>query len=180
MPQIIKPKRRHTSGAPTTSDLEPNEMAINTADFSIYVRDESNNILRVGGVQTPMTQNLDVNNFDINNGQTSNYGAPRVDINTVLRLPRYTQTQKDDLVEFDPAYAVVGDEIKVKTYGNTIWEDMGAPSNTPTSPFTVTAAAPAGTTGVALVGSEWDGLIIFDTTAARFAVYEGYQWNFIT
>ena len=75
MPQIIKPKRRHTSGAPTTSDLEPNEMAINTADFSIYVRDESNNILRVGGVQTPMTQNLDVNNFDINNGQTSNYGA---------------------------------------------------------------------------------------------------------
>ena len=97
-----------------------------------------------------------------------------------MRLPRYTQTQKDDLVEFDPAYAVVGDEIKVKTYGNTIWEDMGAPSNTPTSPFTVTAAAPAGTTGVALVGSEWDGLIIFDTTAARFAVYEGYQWNFIT
>jgi hypothetical protein len=155
-------------------------MAINTADFNIYVRDESNNILKIGGVQSPMTQKLDVNNFEIVNDQTSNYGAPRVDINTVLRLPRYTTTQKDDLVRFDPAYAVVGDEIKVQSYGDTDWEDMGAPSASPVNPFTVTAPAPAGTTGVALVGPEWDGLIILDTTQARFAVYEGYQWQFIT
>ena len=46
---IIKPKRKFTAGAPTTSDIAEGEIAINTADKKLYVRDNSNNIIEIGG-----------------------------------------------------------------------------------------------------------------------------------
>ena len=46
---IIKPKRKFTAGAPTTSDIAEGEIAINTADKKLYVRDNSNNIVEIGG-----------------------------------------------------------------------------------------------------------------------------------
>ncbi len=37
----IKPKRKYSTGAPALSDLSRGEIAINTADKKIYMRDES-------------------------------------------------------------------------------------------------------------------------------------------
>jgi len=41
MATTIKPKRKFTTGAPALSDLERGEIAVNTADQKIYMRDES-------------------------------------------------------------------------------------------------------------------------------------------
>ena len=49
MAMVIKPKRKFTAGAPTTSDIVEGEIAINTADKKLYVRDNSNNIIEIGG-----------------------------------------------------------------------------------------------------------------------------------
>ena len=44
----IKPKRSHTaSSVPDTDDLQAGELAVNTADQKIYMRDDSNNIVTV-------------------------------------------------------------------------------------------------------------------------------------
>jgi len=44
----IKPKRTSTAGnAPTTSNLDTGEIAVNLADKKLYVRDTSNNILEL-------------------------------------------------------------------------------------------------------------------------------------
>ena len=63
MAQVIKPKRKFTSGAPTTSDLVEGEIAINTADKKLYIRDNSNNIVEIasgggtaGGSTSDITQ----------------------------------------------------------------------------------------------------------------------------
>tara|TARA_B100001094_G_scaffold227061_1_gene221577 strand:- start:12 stop:218 length:207 start_codon:yes stop_codon:yes gene_type:complete len=50
MSQTIKLKRKFTSGAPGTDDLVEGEVAINTADQKIYMRDGSNNIVEVANV----------------------------------------------------------------------------------------------------------------------------------
>ena len=49
MAMVIKPKRKFSAGAPTTSDIVEGEIAINTADKKLYVRDNSNNIVEIGG-----------------------------------------------------------------------------------------------------------------------------------
>ena len=49
MAMVIKPKRKFTAGAPSTSDLVEGEIAVNTADKKLYVRDNSNNIVEIGG-----------------------------------------------------------------------------------------------------------------------------------
>ena len=47
MAQVIKPKRKFTTGAPTTSDLAEGEIAINTFDKILYIRDDDDNIVHV-------------------------------------------------------------------------------------------------------------------------------------
>ena len=49
MAQRILPKRRFDTGAPTTSDLIEGEIAINTADQILYIRDGDDNIVEIGG-----------------------------------------------------------------------------------------------------------------------------------
>jgi len=50
MAVVLKPKRSETgSSVPTTSDLAVGEIAINTADQKLYIRDSSNNIKAIGG-----------------------------------------------------------------------------------------------------------------------------------
>lgn len=50
MAVAIKPKVSHTGGAePTTSDLVEGEIAINTSDGKLYIRDDSSNIVSIGG-----------------------------------------------------------------------------------------------------------------------------------
>lgn len=50
MATVIKPKRSETaSSVPGTSDIVVGEMAVNTADKKIYVRDSSDAIVSLGG-----------------------------------------------------------------------------------------------------------------------------------
>jgi len=49
MAMVIKPKRKFTAGAPTTSDIVEGEIAVNTADKKLYVRDNANAIIEIGG-----------------------------------------------------------------------------------------------------------------------------------
>jgi hypothetical protein len=47
---VLKPKRSETaSSVPTTSDLAVGEIAVNTADQKLYIRDSGNNIKAIGG-----------------------------------------------------------------------------------------------------------------------------------
>ena len=78
MPQIFKPKRKFTTGAPGTGDLVEGEIAINTFDKKLYVRDNANNIIEIGGggaggSTTEVTQNthgLQVKDAIRHNGST--------------------------------------------------------------------------------------------------------------
>ncbi len=49
MSAVIKLKRNETSGnAPTTADIVQGEVALNTADQEIYIRDSSDAIVKIG------------------------------------------------------------------------------------------------------------------------------------
>jgi hypothetical protein len=190
MAQIIKPKRKHTSGAPTTSDLEANEIAINTTDFSIYVRDDANNILKVGGVQTPMNQDLDTNHFTITDSYSSDIAPATVNFGSPLCLPKYTTAEANALVKYDPSLAIVGDTYKIKDVGdvtNAQWAAMGAVAGSGSTPyqnvvFTCTAVGPTGTTGKIGIGldstgsDKFNGMIIFNTDTIGVQVYRAYAY----
>jgi len=49
MAMVIKPKRKFSAGAPTTSDIVEGEIAVNTADKKLYIRDNANAIIEIGG-----------------------------------------------------------------------------------------------------------------------------------
>lgn len=190
MAQIIKPKRSHTaSSVPTTSDLEPNEIALNTADKKLYVRDESNNIVSIGGgVTNPMSADLDTASFEIKNtsdGATAGE-VERVTFASMPCLPKMTLAQAQALTRIDPQYARVGGEYKIYSVGNTNWTNMGATSGTAGEIFTVTAAAPSGTTGILMLGrdstpttNELSGLMCFATDLSQIIFYNAaaYGWN---
>lgn len=60
MATTFKPKRKFTAGAPALSNLERGEIAVNTADQKIYMRDES------GGNTPANDQIVTVGGFDAN------------------------------------------------------------------------------------------------------------------
>lgn len=78
MATIIKLKRSETaSSVPTTSDLAVGEVALNTVDRKIYVRDSSNNIIEVANASSAGTvSELNNNSFTFS-----------LDTNGVLSLP---------------------------------------------------------------------------------------------
>ena len=56
MTTVIKLKRSETaSSVPGTSDLQVGELAINTSDKKIYVKDSGNNIVEVANQSTGAT-----------------------------------------------------------------------------------------------------------------------------
>ncbi len=56
MATVIKLKRSETaSSVPGTSDLQVGELAINTSDKKIYVKDSGNNIVEVANKSTGAT-----------------------------------------------------------------------------------------------------------------------------
>jgi hypothetical protein len=180
MAQIIKPKRRHTSGAPTTSDLAEGEIAVNTSDYSIYVRDDANNILRVGGVQTPMNQDLDTNNFSFKNTATPIHGSTGLNIinlETMPKVPSYTTTELIAFTKINPQYCEVGEQYKIYTTGDTDWVAMGSSSVNVGTVFTCTAAAPSGTTGVCDLGENYFGMMAYSTTNNAIMGYRLYNWQ---
>jgi hypothetical protein len=172
MAQIIKPKRRHTSGAPTTSHLAEGEIAVNTSDYSIYVRDDANNILKVGGVQTPMNQDLDTNDFEIKNeADPVITGFPNsVNLGSLLKLDRYAIMPS---MIIDADQLEVGKRYQIKTVGDTDWAAMGAGAGFVNNIFTCTATG-SGTGNVA-VGDEYFGLLAYNTGSRRLVMYNEYD-----
>ena len=60
MATTIKPKRKFTTGSPALSDLERGELAVNTADQKIYMRNEA------GGSTPANDQVVTVGGFNAN------------------------------------------------------------------------------------------------------------------
>jgi hypothetical protein len=176
MAQIIKPKRRHTSGAPTTSDLAEGEIAVNTSDYSIYVRDDANNILRVGGVQTPMNQDLDTDQYKIKSTTSldSNSGLPAaVKMGSYFKLPHVDSTTANDFI-VDAQYCEVGKRYMISgTVGNTDWVAMGASANFGQVIFTCTATGSG--TGKAYVGDDYFGIMAYDPSTKYMVVYNDFD-----
>ena len=172
MSQIIKPKRKHTAGAPTTSNLEPNEIAINTTDYSIYVRDDSNNILRVGGVQTPMNQDLDTNDFELKNVAAPVItGFPNsVNLGSLLKLDRYATMPS---MTVGASGCEVGKRYQIKTVGDTNFVAMGAGANFVNTIFTCTATGSG--SGAVAVGDEYFGLLAYNTSVRRLVMYNEFD-----
>lgn len=192
MSQIIKPKRRHTAGVPTTSDLAEGEIAINTHDFSIYVRDDANNILRVGGVQTPMSQDLDTNHFTITDSYSDDIAPATIKFGVPPLIPIITNAEADALVEYSPEYAIVGDTYKIKDVGdvtNAQWSAMGATigggGTYQNVVFTCTAVGPSGTTGKIGIGLDstgsdnFDGMLVINSDNNNIMYYNAsvYLWT---
>ena len=48
----IKPLRKFATGTPSTSDMVEGEIAVNTADKKVFMRDDSNNIVEVGAASS--------------------------------------------------------------------------------------------------------------------------------
>lgn len=74
MPNIIKPKRKYTTGAPIASQLEQGELAINLFDKKIYSKDLSNNIVLIGSLNGSSIEKFKVanavaNDEAVNKGQ---------------------------------------------------------------------------------------------------------------
>ena len=58
MATVIKPKKSETANSvPTTSDIGVGEMAVNTADKKIYIRDSSDDIVTLGSAAAGATAN---------------------------------------------------------------------------------------------------------------------------
>ena len=69
----IKPLRKFTTGTPTTSNMEVGEIAVNTADKKIYMRDDSGgagSIVEVGASSELFTGGA-TTNIDINGRVTA-------------------------------------------------------------------------------------------------------------
>lgn len=180
MAKVIKPKRSFTaSSVPTTSNLVEGEVAINTADQNIYVRDNANNIKLIGGAQSPLDKDLDTNNFTFKNTAASaqTNGPSYITFQTPFKFPLYTGTERLALTEIDPVNAQVGKEYKIADVGNTNWIAMGSPGNTLNQIFTATAAAPSGTTGLIDIGDEFDGMVVLDITEDRVKYYNNFTWK---
>ena len=50
----IKPLRKFTTGTPSTSDMVEGELAVNTADKKVFMRDDSNNIVEVANANSTL------------------------------------------------------------------------------------------------------------------------------
>ena len=66
----IKPLRKFTTGTPSTSDMVEGELAVNTADKKVFMRDNANNIVEVGASSELFTSGA-TTNIDINGRVTA-------------------------------------------------------------------------------------------------------------
>ena len=72
MATVIKPKKSETANSvPTTSNIVVGEMAVNTADKKIYIRDSGDNIVTLGSAAAGATANASTNQY-ILTGTTTN------------------------------------------------------------------------------------------------------------
>ena len=69
----IKPLRKFTTGTPSTSDMVEGELAVNTADKKIFMRDDSNNIVEVANANSTLAaDNITTGDAAVNITTTTN------------------------------------------------------------------------------------------------------------
>jgi len=184
--QIIKPKRKHTAGAPTTSDLAANEIAVNTSNQNLYVRDEANNITLIGGAQSPLDRDLDTDSFAIKSSKpnpTQFIGTPYVKMGSPLMVTK--SNDLDALISVDVADVEVGILYRVKNNDNSFdWRTMGSPtiSPSPGGSFVVTAQGPTGTASTMFADERWEGMLALDTSGSVnvLRIYLEHSWQKFT
>ena len=72
MATVIKPKKSETANSvPTTSNIVVGEMAVNTADKKIYIRDSGDNIVTLGSAAAGATANASTNQYILTGTTTS-------------------------------------------------------------------------------------------------------------
>lgn len=54
MSTVIKPKRRESAGAPSASDLEVGEIAMNLSDKLLYSKKTDGTVVSIGNTETPV------------------------------------------------------------------------------------------------------------------------------
>ena len=95
MSTVIKLKRSETLNTiPTTNDIEVGEVAVNTADKKLYIRDSSNNIVAVAD------KNITYSKYNSNTTITSNTGV-------------IADTSSASFTITMPASPVTGDKIEI-------------------------------------------------------------------
>lgn len=95
MSTVIKLKRSETLNTiPTTTDIEVGEVAVNTADKKLYIRDSSNNIVAVAD------KNITYSKYNSNTTITSNTGV-------------IADTSAGSFTITMPASPVTGDKIEI-------------------------------------------------------------------
>lgn len=175
MAKVIKPKRSFTADSvPTTSDLEEGEVAINTADKIVYVRDDSDNIVKVGGAQSPLDEDLDTKEFEIKSTTSlnSNLGLPNaVKMGSYMKLAHKNTVASEFSIDADQCE--VGKRYMISGVGNTDWIAMGAGANFGTTIFTCTATGTG--TGTCLVGDDYFGTLAYDPNLHYVIVYNEYD-----
>ena len=89
---VIKPKRSETaSSTPTVSDLAVGEIAINTADSKLYIRDSDDNIKSIGGTNVIKFPYDDTDLGDLSSATQNS------DLGTVIGSVSYPDGNYDNL-----------------------------------------------------------------------------------
>jgi hypothetical protein len=89
---VIKPKRSETaSSTPTVSDLAVGEIAINTADSKLYIRDSDDNIKSIGGTNVIQFPYDDTDLGDLSSATQNS------DLGTVIGSVSYPDGNYDNL-----------------------------------------------------------------------------------
>ena len=102
---VIKPKRSETaSSSPTVSDLAVGEIAINTADSKLYIRDSDDNIKSIGGANVIQFPYDDTDLGDLS------YATQNSDLGELGGLVSYPDGNYDNLTVYSSLF-VNGTEI---------------------------------------------------------------------
>jgi len=118
MATIIKPKRSEVAASvPTTSDLATGELAINSTDGKMYIRDSANLIREIGGAGAVSLQTAtNVNNKTTNDIQLDGSslifeGITADAFETTFRAEDPTSDRTINLPDQSGTVAMVGDTL---------------------------------------------------------------------
>ena len=118
MATIIKPKRSEVAASvPTSSDLATGELAINSTDGKMYVKDSGNVIREIGGAGAVSLQtatnvsNKTTNDIELNGSSIIFEGITADAFETTLRAEDPTSDRTISLPNQSGTVAMVGDTL---------------------------------------------------------------------
>ena len=118
MATIIKPKRSEVAASvPTSSDLATGELAINSTDGKMYVKDSGNVIREIGGAGAVSLQtatnvsNKTTNDIELNGSSLIFEGITADAFETTLRAEDPTSDRTISLPNQSGTVAMVGDTL---------------------------------------------------------------------